>query len=138
MGTGMPTAFPGHFAGTTPFSPRDQELRQYCMQACSSNVMAMMKHELESKNVHNNMSTIEKLTRSNFKKWKSNIMFSLDMTDIEMTMSINQSAALIATNTQDEKDLLVDYEAFHSRAPAEWSFKHDHRQGFSDCHWAEV
>ncbi|KAK8946897.1 hypothetical protein KSP39_PZI006794 [Platanthera zijinensis] len=69
---------------------------------------ATMRHELESKNVtftvHNNMATIEKLTGSNFKKWKSDIMFALEMADIEMAMNTNQPAALTATSTQAEKD----------------------------------
>ncbi|KAK8936095.1 hypothetical protein KSP39_PZI012974 [Platanthera zijinensis] len=69
---------------------------------------ATMKHEQNSKNVtftvHNNMATIEKLTGSNFKKWKSDITFALAMADIEMAMSTDQPAALTATSTQTEKD----------------------------------
>ncbi|GAV63058.1 hypothetical protein CFOL_v3_06580 [Cephalotus follicularis] len=53
--------------------------------------------------VNNNMVTIEVLTRSNFKKWKEDIEFTMEMTDVDLSLVMDKHGDLTITSTEDEK-----------------------------------
>ncbi|GAV64861.1 UBN2 domain-containing protein [Cephalotus follicularis] len=55
--------------------------------------------------VNNNMVNIEVLTGSNFKKWKEDIKFSMEMTDVDFSLVTNKLENLTVTSTDDEKSV---------------------------------
>ncbi|GAV63061.1 hypothetical protein CFOL_v3_06583 [Cephalotus follicularis] len=53
--------------------------------------------------VNNNMVTIEVLTGSNFKKWKEDIEFAMEMADVDLSLVTDKPGDLTVTSTDDEK-----------------------------------
>ncbi|GAV71904.1 hypothetical protein CFOL_v3_15393 [Cephalotus follicularis] len=49
------------------------------------------------------MVTIEVLTESNFKKWKKDIEFSMEMADVDLSLVTYKPGDLTVTSTDDEK-----------------------------------
>ncbi|GAV92399.1 UBN2 domain-containing protein [Cephalotus follicularis] len=49
------------------------------------------------------MVTIEVLTRSNFKKWKEDIEFAMEMADVDLSLVTDKPEELTVTSTGDEK-----------------------------------
>lgn len=57
--------------------------------------------------VNNNHTTIELLTGSNFKRWRSNIEFALGITDIDMTLQVDEPSK----PTNESSTVLKEYYA---------------------------
>ncbi|GAV71050.1 hypothetical protein CFOL_v3_14544 [Cephalotus follicularis] len=53
--------------------------------------------------VNNNMVTIEVLTGSNFKKWKEDIDFAMEMADVDLSLVSDKPRDFIVASTEDEK-----------------------------------
>ncbi|GAV57656.1 UBN2 domain-containing protein [Cephalotus follicularis] len=53
--------------------------------------------------VNNNMITIEVLTGSNFKKWKEDIEFAIEMADVDLSLVSDKPGDLTVSSTEDEK-----------------------------------
>ncbi|GAV86610.1 hypothetical protein CFOL_v3_30039, partial [Cephalotus follicularis] len=53
--------------------------------------------------VNNNMVTIEVLTGSDFKKWKEDIEFAMEMADVDLSLVTDKPGDLTVANTDDEK-----------------------------------
>ncbi|GAV81795.1 UBN2 domain-containing protein, partial [Cephalotus follicularis] len=53
--------------------------------------------------VNNNMVTIEVLTGSNFKKWKEDIEFTMEMADVDLSLVTDKPGDLTVASTDDEK-----------------------------------
>ncbi|GAV66974.1 UBN2 domain-containing protein [Cephalotus follicularis] len=51
------------------------------------------------------MVTIEVLTGSNFKKWKEDIEFAMEMTDVDLSLVTDKPGDLTTTSTEDEKSV---------------------------------
>ncbi|GAV90464.1 UBN2 domain-containing protein [Cephalotus follicularis] len=49
------------------------------------------------------MVTIEVLTGSNFKKWKEDIEFAMEMTDVDLSLVTDKPGELTVASTDDEK-----------------------------------
>ncbi|GAV57757.1 hypothetical protein CFOL_v3_01293 [Cephalotus follicularis] len=57
--------------------------------------------------VNNNTVTIEVLTGSNFKKWKEDIEFAMEMADVDISLVTDKPWDLTATSTEDDKSVHV-------------------------------
>ncbi|GAV88360.1 hypothetical protein CFOL_v3_31783 [Cephalotus follicularis] len=53
--------------------------------------------------VNNKMVTIEVLTRSNFKKWKEDIEFAIEMADVDLSLVSDKPGDLTVASTENEK-----------------------------------
>ncbi|GAV85333.1 UBN2 domain-containing protein [Cephalotus follicularis] len=53
--------------------------------------------------VNNNMVTIEVLTKSNFKKWKEDIEFAMEMADVDLSLVTDKPGELTVASTDNEK-----------------------------------
>ncbi|GAV85921.1 UBN2 domain-containing protein [Cephalotus follicularis] len=51
------------------------------------------------------MVTIEVLTGLNLKKWKEDIEFAMEMTDVDLSLVTDKPGDLITTSTEDEKSV---------------------------------
>ncbi|GAV64233.1 UBN2 domain-containing protein, partial [Cephalotus follicularis] len=53
--------------------------------------------------INNNIVTIEVLTGSNFKKWKEDIEFAMEMADLDLSLVMDKPVDLTVASTDDEK-----------------------------------
>ncbi|GAV68430.1 hypothetical protein CFOL_v3_11933 [Cephalotus follicularis] len=51
------------------------------------------------------MATIEVLTGSNFKKWKEDIKFAMEMADVDISLVTDKPGDLTVTSIEDEKSV---------------------------------
>ncbi|GAV70702.1 UBN2 domain-containing protein [Cephalotus follicularis] len=59
--------------------------------------------------VNNNMVTIEVLTGSNFKKWKEDIEFAMEVADVDLSLVTDKPGDLTVASTDDEKLVHADW-----------------------------
>ncbi|XP_043714819.1 uncharacterized protein LOC122663180 [Telopea speciosissima] len=66
--------------------------------------MVMLVNSLEvTFSVNNNMVTIEILTGTNFKKWKEDFLFAMEMADVHISLDMDKPADLDDRSTDDDK-----------------------------------
>ncbi|GAV65582.1 UBN2 domain-containing protein [Cephalotus follicularis] len=57
--------------------------------------------------VNNNMVSIEVMTGSNYKKWKEDIEFAMEMVDVDLSLVTDKPGDLTAASTEDEKSVHI-------------------------------